>query len=410
LVIEGPQELLEREGGVREQSSGPSWAQEVNRGQLTRRYIPPQHIVWQGNACRLLRDGVEAFPAMIDAIRAARRYVRLETYMFFDDAVGRVFARALAEAAARGVEVTVLYDALGSWTVRKSFYAELRAQGVDVRPFKPFSLKGMSGLIRRDHRKLLIVDGEVAFTGGINVAANWAPVGHGGGWRDDVLQIEGPVVHQLERCFTATWRALVRRRLWRLRELLDQRHARRGLQARGDVSITVLTTRRTIHRAYLHAINRATRSVLVVAGYFVPDRRMIDALRQAARRGVEVSLVLAGASDHPWLQYATHAYYDRLLAAGVRIYEWCHGVLHAKTAVVDGIWGTMGSFNLERTSLRLNYEANVVFVHPELGQELERSFRRDAEMCEPVDPAVWAQRPLWHRVVERVFYAFRRFI
>lgn len=388
---------------------GPFLAHEAKKLQRARTYIPHQHVLWPGNSCRLLKDGVEAFPAMIDAIRSAKRYVRLETYMFFDDAVGQVFAKALVDAVARGVEVTVLYDALGSWTVRKSFYGELRAQGVDVRAFKPLSLKGLASMIRRDHRKLLVVDGQVAFTGGINVAANWAPVGHGGGWRDDVLRIEGPVVHQLERCFTATWRAHFRRRLWHLRELLERRRHARVLQAKGDVPIAVLSTRRTIHRAYLHAIGHAKKNVLLVAGYFVPDRKIVEALCQAGRRGVEVALVLAGASDHPWLKYATQAYYDRLLAAGITIYEWCHGVLHAKTAVVDGFWGTMGSFNLERTSLRLNYETNVVFADAALGQALEESFRKDAQICSAIDPVRWAQRPLWRRIVERVLFAFRRF-
>jgi cardiolipin synthase len=352
---------------------------------------------------------LEAYPSMLEAIGSAKRYVRLETYMFIDDAVGELFGQALAEAARRGVEVTVLYDALGSWSSRYSFFQRLRAQGVDIRPFKPFSLRGLSHMIRRDHRKLLIVDGEVAFTGGINVAMKWAPRGQGEGWRDDVVRVEGPAVYALERCFTASWRMQVQRRLTRLKELLQRRKARR-LSPRGDVSLAVLSTRRGIYRAYLHAIQRARRSVLIVAAYFVPDRRLVEALRAASARGVEVCLVLNGRSDHPWLHWATRAFYDRLLGAGVTLYEWCQGTLHAKTAVVDGVWGTVGSFNLERMSFLLNYEVNIAFADRRLGAALEASFRRDCQQCSPIDPVRWRQRPLWQRVLERTLFLFRKII
>lgn len=409
--------LASRAGEGAEVAPGPSPAprapflvHEARRSRLAREYLAPRHVLWPGNGCQLLRDGVEAFPSMLDAINAARRYVRLETYMFIDDAVGELFARALAAAARRGVEVTVLYDALGSWTTSRAFFERLRAEGVDIRPFKPLSLRGLSSMMRRNHRKLLIVDGEVGFVGGINVAAKWAPVGQGEGWRDDVLRVEGPAVVQLERCFTASWWIAVQRRLHRLRELLHRRRAARQLGARGSTSLVVLSTRRTIYRAYLHAIERAKRSVLIAAAYFVPDRRMVEALRAAAERGVEVALLLNGKSDHPWLHYVTRAFYDRLLEKGVRIYEWCHGTLHAKTAVVDGAWGTVGSFNLERMSFLFNYEVNVAFADPALGAALEASFRNDCRMCSPIEVARWRRRPLWQRVLERTLYLFRKII
>jgi cardiolipin synthase len=406
----GPSGLGERER-LRERLPGAAQLmRETRGGQLTREYLPPNLQLWAGNRCQLLRDGVEAFPAMLDAIRGARRYVRLETYMFFDDVVGRLFAQALVEAAQRGVDVKVLYDALGSWTVPVAFYDRLRAQGVDIRAFKPFSWRGMSALVRRDHRKLLVVDGEVAFTGGINVAANWAPVGHGDGWRDDVLRVEGPAVYALERCFTASWRIAVQRRLHRLKDWLHRRHSVHQLARRGDSSLAVLSHRRAIYRSYLHAIEQAKRSVLIAAAYFVPDRRMVEALRQAAARGVEVRLILNGNSDHPWMQYLTRAFYDRLMEKGVAIYEWCHGNLHAKTAVVDGIWGTVGSFNLERMSFRFNYEVNVAFADPALGGALEASFRKDCQMCTAIDLTEWRRRPFWQRVVERTLYLFRKVI
>lgn len=391
---------------------GVVWSPSVPNRLLARYYLPRSHSILQGNACRLLRDGVEAYPAMLEAIRNARRYIRLETYMFISDAVGELFGQVLAEAAERGVHVKVLYDAMGSWTSRRGFFESLRQRGVDIRPFKPLSLgRGLRYLVRRDHRKILVVDGEVAFVGGVNISAHWAPVGEGkgAGWRDDVLRIEGPAVHELERRFLATWRMAFRGALGRLRNRLQQvRLLRRPGPRRGEVCLSVLSSRRSIHRAYLHAIGRARRSVLIAAAYFVPDRRMVAVLREAAERGVEVNLLLNGRSDHPFLEHCTRAFYEKLLSAGVRIFEWQRGVLHAKTAVVDGVWGTIGSFNLERLSLLFNHEVNAVFADPRLGRVVEDSFRNDCGSCREVSLEEFRRRPLWQKVLERVLYFFRK--
>lgn len=396
---------------------GLVWSPSVPNRLLARYYLPRSHSVMQGNACTLLRDGVEAYPAMLEAIRNARRYVRLETYMFISDSVGELFGQALAEAAERGVHVKVLYDAMGSWTSRRGFFEALRQRGVDIRPFKPLSLsRGLRYLLRRDHRKILVADGEVAFVGGVNISAHWAPVGEhkGAGWRDDVLRIEGPAVHELERRFLATWRMAFQDRVGRLRHRLNWlrrlRRLRGPLPHKGRVCLTVLSSRRSIHRAYLHAISRARRSVLIAAAYFVPDRRMMAALREAAQRGVEVSLLLNGRSDHPFLEHCAHAFYERLLSAGVHIFEWQRGVLHAKTAVVDGVWGTLGSFNLERLSMAFNHEVNAVFADPQLGRAVEESFRNDCGSCREVHLEEFRRRPLWNKVLERVLYFFRKIL
>lgn len=360
-----------------------------------------------GNQFKLLRDGVEAFPEMLDAIRGARRKIRLEVYMFIDDAVGELFGRALADAAARGVQVKILYDWLGSIGTRRAFFKRLRAQGVDVRAFKPLSFaRGVGALIRRDHRKIIVVDGEIAFVGGINLAAQWAPKGHGGGWRDDVMRIEGPAAQTLERLFCASWRMEAHKRLYRLRR---RHHARRQrLLTRGDTNAVILSSRRSIHRAYLRAIDHARESVMIANAYFLPDRKLLSALKDAARRGVKVQLILAGKSDHPWVKWAGRALYEKMLGWGVHIYEWYDGVLHSKTAVVDGTWGTVGSFNLEPMSLRFNYEANLVFNDRRWGETLQGSFLRDCRACRRITLDEWKRRPFWHRLVERVCFLFRK--
>jgi cardiolipin synthase len=409
------EELGTPTGESRERQAGclprpePVWSPHISPALLARYYLPRHHAVLRGNACQVLRDGVEAYPAMLAAIEGARRYIHLETYMFISDAVGELFGEALAEAAERGVHVTVLYDALGSWTSRRDFFESLRARGVDIRPFKPFNSlgRGLRHLLRRDHRKILAVDGDVAFIGGVNISAHWAPEGQGGAWRDDVLRVEGPAVYELERRFVATWRMAFQEHFRSWREARRQRR-RAARMARGEVSLAVLSSRRSIHRAYLHAIARARRSVLVAAAYFIPDRKMMAALREAAQRGVEVSLLLNAKSDHPWLVHATRAFYEKLLTAGVRIFEWQRCVLHTKTAVVDGVWGTIGSFNLERRSLLFNHEVNAVFADPRLGRLLEESFRSDCGSCQEVELTEFRRRPLWQKLFERVLYTFRK--
>jgi cardiolipin synthase A/B len=398
------------EEGVDRRGPGPVWSHYVPSTLLARYYLPRRHSVLQGNTCQLLRDGVEAYPAMLTAIREARRSIHLETYMFITDAVGELFGEALAEAAGRGVHVKVLYDALGSWTSRRSFFEALRARGVDIRPFKPIRGlgRGLRHLLRRDHRKLLVVDGEVAFIGGLNISAHWAPEGQGGAWRDDVLRVEGPAVDELARRFGATWRMAFKDRFRSWRE--QHRRRRQAVPRRDGVCLAVLSSRRSIHRAYLHAISRARRTVLVAAAYFIPDRKLVAALRHAARRGVEVHLLLNARSDHPWLVHAARALYEKLLSAGVRIFEWERCVLHTKTAVVDGVWGTIGSFNLERMSLLFNHEVNAVFADPRLGRELEASFRADCQRCPEVDLARFRRRPLWRKLLERVLYALHKML
>lgn len=364
------------------------------------RYLSPGHPRFEENRCELLRDGTQAFPKMLRAIEGARSRVCLETYMFLDDEVGRRFAEVLSRAAQRGVKVTVLYDWLGSLGSRGAFFEGLRARGVDARPFRPLALRFLGRLSKRDHRKLLVVDGEVAFIGGINIASHWAPKGRGSTWRDDVLEVEGPAVSALERRFFAVWRLV--------RKTRGPKIFRRRQKRRGDASLVVLSSRKAIHGAYLRAIGAAQRSVRIAAAYFVPDRKLISALTDASRRGVRVVLLMAGRSDHPWVTWASRALYASLLAEGVRIYEWNNGVLHAKTAVVDGTWGTVGSFNLERCSLRLNHEVNVFFEDPGLGKRLESTLGGDLSCCAPIEPASWARRPLWQRLLEQLaHFAYR---
>jgi len=378
--------------------------------QVRGRFIP-------GNAVRLLRDGREAFPAMLEAIAQARRQVLLEMYWFASDEIGRRFADELSRALKRGVEVAIIYDSVGSIGADAAMFAELEAQGAKVLEYNPvapwrrrFQLK-FSRLSRRDHRKILVVDGTTGFTGGINLALQWAPVEDGGGgWRDDMVRIVGPAVNGLSHCF---------HRVWRRHELPKVAHLHAGPDAGASsgrlLPVRILGERYFRHRHeiamdYAARVYAAKSRVYIANSYFVPDGDIRRALVRAARRGVDVRVVVPAHSDVEAVKFAGRAQYEKLLRAGVRIYEWQEGMLHAKTAVIDGYWSTTGTFNFDYMSLRYNLEVNASVLDSELGAEVEASFSRDLEGCREIELEDVVARSLSDRLVENTFYRLRKFL
>lgn len=375
-----------------------------------------------GNRVRVLVDGAESFPAMLEAISRARRSVYLETYIFNDDRTGRTFADALAAAAAAGRDVALLYDSLGSWRTPGRIFTELASRGVKVLAYKPLApwRRGW-GWPRRNHRKQLLVDGVVGFTGGINIGDQWARPEDGGlAWHDTMVEIAGPAVAQMEGLFREVWRRETARQGIGLR-LRPRASGRRvppalpGTDAHEDVDVWIvgnreLSRRRAIRKAYRFAVNRAREYIFIANAYFVPDRAILRALRRARARGVRVALILPGTSDLRAVQWASRATYDRLLSWGIEIHHWCAPVFHGKTAVIDGVWSTVGSYNLDTQSLHYNLEITSVILSRRVGARLEAIFREDLGQCEPIDRERWRRRPWWWRLPERFFYAFRAWL
>lgn len=372
---------------------------------------------------RLLRDGVEAFPAMLSAIAAAREDVVLEMYWLDASLMGRRVVAALAERARRGVAVRVMYDAIGSLGVDTSMYADLLAAGGKVLEFNPiapwrkrFRLTRVSN---RDHRKMLVVDGRVAFVGGLNIGEPWAPKADGGGgWRDDVARIEGSCAGRVRALFFENWARQggdhpPGMALPDGRDSIVRTRRETGLDGGDEPAVALLGhdvrgARRLIRRSYLSRIRAAKRRVFIANSYFIPDPVVRNELERAARRGVEVRIMLPRISDVPAVMWASQAMYARLMRAGVHVHEWTLGVLHAKTGLVDD-WATTGSFNLDYISLRYNLEANVASTHASFVDAVAASFARDlAEGCEEVDPASWARRPWWPRLRSWAFYLARK--
>ncbi|MEO6601186.1 MAG: phospholipase D-like domain-containing protein [Polyangiaceae bacterium] len=369
-----------------------------------------------GNEVRLLRNGEQAYPQMLSAIAAAREQVLLEMYWFASDSVGRKFAAALVAAAQRGVEVSVIYDAIGSVGASEDMFAELRRAGarvIEFNPIAPWKRRfRLSKLTRRDHRKILVTDGVSGFTGGINIADFWLPLEEGGAaWRDDMLRIDGPAVADLSDCFALSWKRLRGPPLRVVGFAAAPPPARvASMQAVRVLGQQFLRTQREISRAYLHYVHRANLRVFIANSYFVPDRRILRALSRAARRGVDVRIIVPGQSDVDIVRHASRAVWGRLLRAGVRIFEWDESVLHAKSAVIDGRWSTTGTFNFDYLSLRMNLEVNVSVLDERFAGRLQASFLEDFELCREVRLVDFRFRPLGQRLLELIAYRLRKFL
>jgi cardiolipin synthase A/B len=372
-----------------------------------------------GNQLRLLRNGEAAFPEMLAAIGAADKQILLEMYWFASDGIGRKFAAALSAAAERGIEVSIIYDAVGSVAARDDMFEGLARAGVRVIEFNPIApwkrRFRLAKLSRRDHRKILIVDGKIGFVGGINIADYWLPMEDGGsGWRDDMLRLEGPAVAGLSDCFARVWARLRGPPLSASGFGLSPRVPASGRSPRGPAVLVLgqqfLRTQHQISRAYLYYLRRAERRIFIANSYFVPDGRILRALARAARRGVDVRIMVAGQSDVDLVRHASRAVWGRLLRAGVRIFEWDDSVLHAKSAVVDGLWSTTGTFNFDHLSLRWNLEVNVSVLDAHFASRLEDSFLQDFEQCREVFAVDFRFRSLGLRVLEFLAYRLRKFL
>ncbi len=358
---------------------------------------------------RYLVDGANAYPAMLEAIGQALRSIVMESYIFRSDATGTRFLDALCERAKAGVQVCILVDGFGSADTPASFWAPLVAAGGRAAVFRPLRFLPWNWtrqLMVRDHRKLLSVDDRVAFVGGINIGNEYAPRSWGGNaWHDAHVCVLGPAARELTKVFNRTWRSVTG----------ENRSAQLAPAVRaGGLGVQLLesrlTRRRSMRKAYLQAIHNAKHTIRITNAYFIPDRLVRRALRGACRRGVDVQLLFAGATDVKVVQYASRALYQKLMRFGVQIYEWTERILHAKTAVIDGSWCTIGSFNLDRRSFLHNLEVNVAFVDDTIGAQIDAQFQVDIARSQRIDPATWHRRSPWQKLIEKFFYQLRYFL
>jgi cardiolipin synthase len=436
--------LLQSEGDVRirgangllssEQSKAilDGLTSKANDGDVLKRHIAVEEALAgnplsTGNKVVLLEDGTKTYADMLAAIRGARQSLHMETYIFDDDDVGRQFAAVLLERAKAGVKVKLLYDAVGSMKTPPEFFKALENGGIAVEKFNPLGptglLKGPVELNHRDHRKLTIVDGHIAYLGGINISAVYSRGRSGSGpaterdppfqeraWRDTQVRIEGPVVADLQRAFLKQWARV------RNEAVPEGKQYFPALAARGPTIVRAIEGApsedgiNVLYVALISAIEHAEKEVHITNAYFVPSRELLAALEGAARRGVDVRLILPSRTDS-WLTFhAGRSFYEDLLEAGVKIFERKNRLLHAKTATIDGVWSTVGSTNLDWRSLADNDELNAVILGPDFAGQLEAMFRKDIADSTEITREAWRRRAIKDRVREAAAVAWARLL
>lgn len=382
-------------------------------------------ILNAGNQTKLLIDGPAAYEAMFEAIGKAEHHVHLETYILEDNEIGRALADLLIARATRGVEVRVTYDGFGSIDTSGEYFERLQRNGVQLyeyRPPDPTKDLRVWRINNRHHRKLLIVDGRVAFTGGINISDVYRSSSSArffgsnreevrkrkeeSAWRDTQIRVQGPSVAEFQQLFIDLWNEQGDNRI------TPEHGYFPALTSHGNDLIQIIDSvggddQVRIYDVIHAVVARARDHIWITQAYFSPDDDLIQDLIAAARRGVDVRMILPGFSDAPMVMHAARANYDRLLEAGVAICERTDTVLHAKTMTVDGVWSTVGSSNFDYRSFLHNNEANAVIMGPEFGRNMRELFEFDLGHCEPIDPAQWRQRSWSQRVKEQFSQLFR---
>jgi cardiolipin synthase len=361
-----------------------------------------------GNKVEILRNGVQIFPSMLAAIRAAKKTINLEFYIYWDGEIGRTFAEALAERARAGVAVKVILDAVGSSNMSARLIEFLRRNGIDLEWYHPLRWYTLSRFNHRTHRKVLVVDGTVGFSGGVGIADEWlGDADAKNHWRDTVARVEGPVVTQMQFAFMDNW---VKSR----GELLTGLDYFPAVEPRGNHLTQVIKSSpsegsSTVKLLYVVSIVSAQKSIWISNAYFVPDRDTIRALEGAVRRGVDVRVIVPGEeTDVPIVRQASRLHYELLLRRGIRIFEYQPTMMHAKTMVVDGVWTTIGSSNFDDRSFRLNDEVNVNVYDAAIAAQMETMFQEDLARSREVVSAKWLRRPVFDKLKEAVAGMFRR--
>ena len=367
-----------------------------------------------GNHVTLLKDGPATYRAMFSAIRKARDHIHLETYIFEDDEVGQKFSELLIAKQKQGVQVAILYDSVGAINASRSFFDRLEEHGIrtlEFNPINPLAGKSKGAPDHRDHRKLLVVDGRTAFLGGINISSVYAASSSGRHkkiaeknkgasvpWRDTHVQVEGPVVAEYQKLFLATWED-------QDGETLTGGHYFPSLKPAGKDIVHAIGSSADepyskIYVTLVSAINSAESYVYLTNAYFVPDPQLLDALKGAARRGVDVRIILPSQTDFWVVFHAGRSHYSELLEAGVKIYERQNALLHSKTALIDGVWSCVGSTNLDWRSFVHNNEIDAVVLGDDFAQQLRDMFTDDLAESVRIESERWRHRSLGVRIKE----------
>ena len=358
-----------------------------------------QAALHHGNRVRILTDGEQFYPAMLEAIRAATRTINMECYIFNPGTIADQFIEALAHRARHGVNVTMVLDAIGSFSLRGRPLQQLKDAGCRIHFYRRVQWHALARLNNRTHRELLVLDGRVAFVGGAGVADWWAiPKGSRRPWRDTMARVEGPVVAALQGVAAENW-------LECCGEILTGPEYFPDLEPAGDTTAFVVRSspsdRATVSRVTFQLLMEAAdQHVRITTPYFLPDRSLRRALRALARRGVEVSVIVPGRiTDQRWVRLASRRMWGELLRDGVRIYEYRPAMTHAKVLIVDGVWSMLGTTNIDNRSFEHNDEINIAMLDREASDRLLEDYARDIRVSDEITLDRWQRRPLWEKIV-----------
>jgi len=383
-----------------------------------------------GNKVELLLDGPPTYESMFEAIRQAKDSINMETFIMEDDEIGQRFAAVLIEKQHSGVQVNLLYDSVGSINTPKAFFQPMIDSGINVLEFNPINpLNARKGwnVNNRDHRKLLVIDGKIAYVGGINISSVYSAGSFGSStgsngagkkpkhkatdgiaWRDTHLRMEGPVVAEFQKLFMETWEKQqgqpLAARDYYPQAISSGRDVVRAIGSSPDDEYSLM------YMTLISAINSAETQVYITNAYFVPDPQLLTALKEAVERGVDVRLLLPSKTDSNLVFYASRSYYDELLRAGVKIYERQDAILHAKTALIDGVWSTVGSTNLDWRSFLHNQEINAVMLGQDFGAQMQAMFAKDLESSKAITLDDWKKRPIGMRIKESAARLWARWL
>lgn len=369
-----------------------------------------------GNHVTLLKDGPETYEAMLKAVKAAEKCILLESYIFEDDGFGEKLCDVLIEKKNQGCVVVIIYDSAGSFSTTTDHFQEMADAGIGICEFNPIAVSRWHKLLHlhhRDHRKILVIDDQIAFTGGINISKVYSASSSPHikrkkkdltqSWRDTHVKIEGPAA----RLFVELIKATLERQ--KCDDLVIPNICEANPAERGEMQVAVVDSvgherKNEIHHAMLCTLRAASESIMITNAYFCPGKPIVRAIKAAARRGVDVHLLLPEESDWKLLKYAGQSHFSGLLRAGVKIHLYEDGMLHAKTILVDGIWATVGSSNMDYRSLAYNDEANAIILSEKFAGEMQEMFDQDIQQARQIDRKEWRHR----RIRDRFFEAGAR--
>ncbi|MBI4843125.1 MAG: hypothetical protein HY809_02220 [Nitrospirae bacterium] len=362
----------------------------------------------ENNNIELLESGSRVFESILKNMSNAKKIICVEFYIFKDDETGRKLAELLKEKAMSGVSVYVLYDHFGSFLTSRGFWAGLSGAGIKFKASHPFKFSAPRSYIYRDHKKLIVIDGTKAFTGGFNIADEYRgyfrkkiiP------WRDLGISMEGPIAAELFSRFIESWKR------WKGKALAEDYNP--PDIARGVSAIPIFSSsareRRRMRKLFIQSIDSSKQSILITTPYFLPGRKILKALERASMNGVDLKILLPGKSDVKTVYYASRVYYKKLLKAGAGIYNYQGDILHAKYSVFDAWWSIVGSANLDFQSLSRNEESNVGILDIDFGTKMAETFRNDLRNSLKIDNDSWDGRPFSQKILERLSFILMKIL